>query len=376
MFQLQRLGLLQRVDYISSVSGGSLPAAYYCTHGPAQWNPENVQRKLSYSFASHALARSLLPWNYVALLFGDWDRTDVLADTFGKVLFTRRGGKPMTFADLRDDRPRLLINATDLQSGRRFVFCDESFDEINSDLSRYPIARAVAASSAVPVLLHHLTLKDFSTTFDQYRHLIDGSVTDNLGAQTLVETFGAQVRQARARGEGDPYPNGAVLLLLDATTGFDARLSGRADISFVESLVAGAGLSTTALINRGSSATLAEMIVQNAADDAPAGELRRAIEELQSTGQLTQQDRTGHSVRVVHIALAQVETIKDVPFMSFRERVNNIATYFNIDRTEAFHLYQAAELVVEHKHEPRLIELRRELDGQGLPGKSVQGEGP
>ena len=30
MFQLQRLGVLQRVDYISSVSGGSLTAAYYC----------------------------------------------------------------------------------------------------------------------------------------------------------------------------------------------------------------------------------------------------------------------------------------------------------------------------------------------------------
>ena len=30
MFQLERLGLLSRVDYISSVSGGSLTAAYYC----------------------------------------------------------------------------------------------------------------------------------------------------------------------------------------------------------------------------------------------------------------------------------------------------------------------------------------------------------
>ena len=225
-------------------------------------------------------------------------------------------------------------------------------------------AGAVAASSAVPVLLHHLTLRDFSTTFDQYRHLIDGSVNDNLGAQTLVETFGAHVRQARARGGPDPYPNGAVLLLLDATTGFDARLSGRADISFVESLVAGAGLSTTALINRGSTATLAEMIVENAADDAPARELRSAIAELRTTGQLTQQDRTGHPVRVVHIALAQVETLQNVPFMSFRERVNNIATYFNIDRTEAFHLYQAAELLVEQKHEPRLVEILAEMDGR------------
>src|SRR5688500_3478893 len=30
MFQLQKLGLLQKADYISSVSGGSMTAAYYC----------------------------------------------------------------------------------------------------------------------------------------------------------------------------------------------------------------------------------------------------------------------------------------------------------------------------------------------------------
>lgn len=363
MFQLQRLGLLQRVDYISPVSGGSLPAAYYCTHGDDEWNPQNVQRKLSHSFATDSIIRSLLPWNAFALMFTAFDRTDLLADSFTATLFSR-DGRALTYADLRDDRPRLLINATDLQSGRRFVFSNESFDEINSDLSAFPVARAVAASSAAPVLLHHLTLKDHSTIFGQFRHLIDGGVSDNTGAQTLLETYAAHQQQARARGAADPYPNGAILLLLDATVGFDARLSDQEDITLIESLVAGAGLSSTALVNRAGTATLAEMIVHNADDDVPARELRRAIAELKSTGHLTQQDRTGHTVRVVHIALSQVETLSDVPFMSFRESVNNIATYFNIDRTEAFHLYQAARLLVEQKHESRLAELRAEIEAR------------
>ena len=71
------------------------------------------------------------------------------------MLFTRNG-RTLTYADLRKDRPHLLINAaTDLQSGRRFVFCNESFDEINSDLSKYPLGYAVAAgAAAVPVLMH------------------------------------------------------------------------------------------------------------------------------------------------------------------------------------------------------------------------------
>src|SRR3954462_14934632 len=52
MFQLQRLGLLQRADYISSVSGGSLTAAYYCLCDDTEWAPANVQRKLTHHFAT------------------------------------------------------------------------------------------------------------------------------------------------------------------------------------------------------------------------------------------------------------------------------------------------------------------------------------
>src|SRR5450432_1443019 len=51
MFELQRIGILQHVDYISSVSGGSLTAAYYCT-AAKDWNPGEVQRRLTHPFAN------------------------------------------------------------------------------------------------------------------------------------------------------------------------------------------------------------------------------------------------------------------------------------------------------------------------------------
>ncbi|MDB5322985.1 MAG: uncharacterized protein JWN40_4616, partial [Phycisphaerales bacterium] len=38
MFELQRLGLLEKVDAISSVSGGSMTAAYYCLSADRDWN--------------------------------------------------------------------------------------------------------------------------------------------------------------------------------------------------------------------------------------------------------------------------------------------------------------------------------------------------
>jgi predicted acylesterase/phospholipase RssA len=365
MFQLQRLGVLQRVDYISSVSGGSLTAAYYClfSDGPGGWNPGRVQHKLTHSFATDLIVNTFLPWNLPMLWFSDWDRSDILADSFSKHLFNR-DGRPLTFGDLRADRPRLLINATDLQSGRRFVFCNETFDEINSDLSKYPISNAVAASSAVPVVMHHVTLRDFSTTFKQYRHLIDGGVVDNLGVQSLVDTYLAHVKAAADAGMPDPYPRGAVIIVLDARTEFDAKLSNRGDISFIESLSAGAALTSTALLNRVSSATLADLIVRNAADDTTAREIRDAIARLDKGGSLTLRARDGKPVRVLHLALSRVDNLSTLPSRGFREQVNSIATYFDIDPTEAYSLYQAAELLVRERFEGELTALREELSTQ------------
>ena len=63
-----------------------------------------------------------------------------------------------TFADLREaGGPRIHINATDLSSGERFTFTQDTFDLICSDIDVLPIATAVAASSAVPdaALAHH-----------------------------------------------------------------------------------------------------------------------------------------------------------------------------------------------------------------------------
>lgn len=359
MFELQRLGILQHVDYISSVSGGSLAGAYYCT-ARQDWNPGSVQQALTHSFASDVIFTTFLPWNTLALLLTPWDRSDILADSFQRVLFSSHG-RGLTFKDLRPDRPRLLINATDLQSGRKFIFCNETFDELNSDLSRYPIAYAVAASAAVPVLLHHVTLRDYSTVFEQYRHLLDGGINDNLGVTSLVETYATQVRRASETGQPDPYPHGMILLVIDAHTNYDTDLGNKSDIGLIDSLAAGAGLTTTVLLNRVSSATLAEIIVKYSADNTSAQTLRDQIRELETTGTLATIDRDRKPVRVVHLSLTRLGDLHDLPFASFSQRVNNIATYFNIDSTEAFHLYQAAGLLVHEEFQKPLDEIAHDL---------------
>src|SRR5213078_28367 len=69
-----------------------------------------------------------------------------------------------TFGDLmaRDKNPFLCVNATDIGSGARFEFTQDEFDLLGSDLSQFPVSRAVAASSAFPVLLTPIVLKNYS----------------------------------------------------------------------------------------------------------------------------------------------------------------------------------------------------------------------
>jgi len=372
LFQLQRIGLMEHVDYLSSVSGGSLTAACYCLWEQKEWNPANVQAKLTHPFASDVIFNFLLPWNMVALAISDYDRSDLLADSLRKTLFTRKG-RELTFADLRPDRPHLLINATDLQSGRRFVFCNESFDEINSDLSKYPMAYAVAASSAVPVVMHQVTLRDFSTIFKQYRHLVDGGVVDNLGVQTLAEVYEAHLRDAEDAVEPSPYPRGAVLIVIDAATNNDTRISHKSDTGLLETLQAGAGVATRNLLNRSSSATLAEMIVKYSPDTVDAKTLRQQMAALQREGYVELRDRDGRPVRIVHLSLNRVAELSKLPFHNFGESLNSIQTYFNIDPTEAYYLYQAADLLVGQRFGPaleRIVEDVRAASTQpALPGE-------
>jgi predicted acylesterase/phospholipase RssA len=361
MFELQRLGLLQKVDAISSVSGGSLTAAYYCLSSDADWNPANLQHRMTHPFADDMWAVILKPWNLLALALTDWDRSDILADSFNRFVFTR-DGKVLTFGDLRRDRPRLLINATDLQSGQRFVFANESFDAINSDLSKYPIAYAVAASSSVPVVLHQVTLRDFSTIFKQYRHFVDGGINDNLGVVSLLETYKADNDAALYKGEPPPYEKGAVLIILDAGTQYNARLSDKGDVGLIEGLGNGAKLSSAKLLNRASSATLADLIVQYAPADMTAEDLRKNMVTLERSGFLQTRDRDGRPLTIVHIALSRSAGLKNAPFQNFGTSLDQIDTYFNIRDTDAYSLYQGAELIVKEKFEDKLMRIKEMVE--------------
>lgn len=210
--------LLDEVDVISSVSGGSLPAAYYGVFGERIFDdfPEKV---LYRNIQGNLIKRIFGLVNIPKLLSPTYGRTDLMADSFNREIFEYRN-----FGDMADKkrRPFILINATDMSLGSRFTFTQQQFDLLDSDLNTYPVSHAVAASAAFPGLLTPMTLRNYpkdpntptpawieedlaNRDADRaaykraeeqqsyllpgrpYIHLVDGGVSDNLGLLPVFE---------------------------------------------------------------------------------------------------------------------------------------------------------------------------------------------
>ena len=250
--------LLREVDYVSSVSGGSFAAAYWALHRDDPAALERFADAFLYPNHERRVAWRAFgnPVNWVRLPFTAFDRTDVAARYYSRALFDGRvyGALP--------PRPRLIVNASDLVTGSRFEFSDEFFGCLGASLGDYPIAYAVAASSAYPVGFAAVTLRNFGaapggclTTSDRaalqsahlnpeawlratrkqrfletervpYVHLVDGGITDNLGLQGIIERL--------TDGELSDLLNtrklaGVVVIVVNAMPAHDDTLGRRAE---------------------------------------------------------------------------------------------------------------------------------------------------
>ncbi|MBC5763404.1 patatin-like phospholipase family protein [Ramlibacter albus] len=198
--ELDELGVLQHVDAVSAVSGGSIPAAYFALNGERTDWSLRARELAATDFALPLIGKLFNPVSLAATTFTDRDRSDMLAELFEEKLF---GGRSVTFAELGPRgprRPAVYFNATDTTNGgTRFVFSDQAFlQTTGSDLSKYPIAWAMASSGAFPGIFNSVTLRRYSldpakrreATEDpndkRYLHLIDGGPSDNLGVETLI----------------------------------------------------------------------------------------------------------------------------------------------------------------------------------------------
>jgi len=219
--------LLDEVDLITGVSGGSFTALAYGLYGEKLFD-EYERRFLKRDVQGQLVRRILNPLNWGATLTGA-GRSELAANLYDEMLFNGA-----TFADLkRRSGPTIAVSATELTTGSRVVFMPQNFDVMCAELSSFKLARAAAASSAVPVVLSPLTINNYgglcgyqepswlrqftdvprpprpagrilkrlqelrefdSAAEDRYFHLLDGGLSDNLGLRGVLdylETFEA-----------------------------------------------------------------------------------------------------------------------------------------------------------------------------------------
>ncbi len=100
-----------------------------------------------------------------------------------------------TFAEFRADRrPRIWINAADIYNRTTFVFGQTAFSAMCSDLKSYPIADAVAASAAVPVVFAPVVIRTYSGACNR-----QAAGLDRARAQQSCAVADAQVVRDRYR---------------------------------------------------------------------------------------------------------------------------------------------------------------------------------
>jgi len=214
--------LIDEVDVISAVSGGTFPATYYALRGEKTFE-EFEAKVLSRNFENELAWRIFTPTNWFRLPSGTFGKSDLFAELYDETIFDHA-----TFGDLkRANGPLVIINGTDITTGARFTFTQDQFDAICGDLSQLPLARAIATSTALPPLLTPITfenrggtcgrkaqawqaaaeaaaggseapgralyraraLRSYEDPARPYIHIFDGGLSENLGLAEVVRAL-------------------------------------------------------------------------------------------------------------------------------------------------------------------------------------------
>ncbi len=240
-YHLDQIGLLNHIDMVSGISGGAFGIGLFgvscgLTGSTAvttdqsetiqcaevdrgsvkspnlNWTSSHSSsdpfyQRFTYNvFQDWVFDLLFVPWHGWRTLVTEYNRTRVIADSFADGPYQLPhddlpfglGSDGFEFRDFNPKRPNIIIQATDMTMpedenevpGRCFRFTRETFAKINSDLSQFPVADAVAASNAFSVLFPPYTLKDFSEDKkERYVHLQDGGIRDHISLSPVLEVI-------------------------------------------------------------------------------------------------------------------------------------------------------------------------------------------
>ena len=231
----QHRQLIEEVDVITGVSGGSFTALSYALYGDRLFS-EYEERFLYRDVQGALVLRTLNPFNWWKFIGGSAGRSELAAEYYDEILF-----EGATYADLLEKNgPVAIATGTDFSTGSRVAFFQNDFDLLCSDLNKVRLSRAAATSSAVPVVLSPVTfnnyggncdyqypawvkefanpetrarpagrafkryreMQDFQNSQDRpYIHLVDGGVSDNIGVRGVLEALEELAASAAFQGE-------------------------------------------------------------------------------------------------------------------------------------------------------------------------------
>lgn len=250
--------LIDEVDIIMGVSGGTFTGLAYALHGEKLFS-EYEDRFLKRDVQGALIARASNPFNWHKYIGGTAGRSELAAEFYDEILF-----EGATFGDLLDKQgPVVIATGTDLSTGSNFGFFQNYFDLICSDLNTVKLSRAAATSSAVPVVLspvtfnnyggqcnyqypawvkdvadpktrkrpdarayqHYLDMKSLQDSDSRpFIHLVDGGVSDNIGVRGILEALEELRMSAEFRGEiGFGNIRKVVLMVVNAHSSPDTK---------------------------------------------------------------------------------------------------------------------------------------------------------
>ena len=276
----KRHTLLDEVDLVSGVSGGSFTASYYGLHGREIFN--DFRTEFLYGDFQGAMLWGLAnPVNWVRLWSPRFGRSDMAQEYYDYKLF-----KGATLGDIakKPGGPVTIILATDTTEGISFGFTPSQFALICSDFDKFPVSRAVAASAAFPGALSPVVLKNYAGQCDirtprwiekalsspdissrtyynalrmktylnpkikPYIYLIDGGVSDNLGVRGIVESLIARggIHES-LRALGLEKTRRVAIVIVDAKTQEKAHWQHLDEVPGIGTIL---GVSSTIMINK------------------------------------------------------------------------------------------------------------------------------
>jgi hypothetical protein len=242
--------LIEKIDHLSSVSGGSLAATYYALKKPGRdvdvlnadgtLSPgyraffDQYRTALSQDFETSLIWRQLLSFRWVNSALA----AKTLAEILQGKLFGDARYQDITAREKAGDSPGLIINTTLYNNGRRLAMTGlpgEAFDydffaelerslaargrvmepapfirerwkrlrpmtplEIHMNVCPIKVAGLATASASFPPLIGPITLK-IGGEEETYLHAGDGGLYENSGVESLLLLYLKQLQAKRAK---------------------------------------------------------------------------------------------------------------------------------------------------------------------------------